>query len=156
MKTTFQAVLAISFLIACNATPAAWFQENAASAATAQPAPPPPPPPANEITGFAPDLTIHTTVDAISYLTIYGNFTDVAGASVVLSSDACEFDADIWYWDEETVVIELTSLGAPTQNRACAARQDSILEDTVTVTVTNSNQQTSPPIGATPQPVVVP
>jgi hypothetical protein len=111
--------------------------------------------PVTVITGFAADQVLHTTVDAVSYLTIYGSFSDVAGVSVA-SSSGCQYNADIFYWDEDTVVIEVISLGFPNPNQLGADKQ--ILTPVeVTVTVVNpTGQRSTSPFEADPTPDEVP
>lgn len=144
MKTSLATVL-VAGLLASGGLSVAWVLAASTSTAAAQP-PPPPPVPVNLITEIPADQTIHTTIDAVSYLYVYGDFSNPVDASVELQSGDCLFSASIYYSDDEVVIIEVVALGAPVSAQIKAARLEG---DDLTVTVGTSPPYT-PPAGTVP------
>lgn len=154
--TSLRAALVIGLLIVGAHSAGAWIHGDSATSSVAQLLPDPPTPlVGNVIYCFAPDQTLHTTVDAVSYLTLYGNFISISGASV--QSENCLYDATISYWDQGTVVLRVVSLGPP--GLKFVETEPNLLTDMITVTVTNPgppSQTSDPPASSDPQPDEVP
>lgn len=141
MKSLMTAAALVSlFLFTGEVVFAGWNSKvTSRSAAAITRVPTDPVPMTNTLYGCPPGQVIYPATGEVSYLIVDGDFYNVTG--VIVECDVCVFDAEVFYWDADTLVIELVSLGPLETVNINATLLDA--GSTVSVTATDTSTGTS-------------
>jgi hypothetical protein len=136
MRSRVTALLIASFLVTCGASAAAWL----VNANTANAAVPPQasrhdvPDGENNFTEFPPDQEVYSDYGEVAYVVAYGHFSDLGWGSIEIASAPFLYSSDLYYWDEEMVVIRVVSLG-PTRGTGLKAKTRDPADVDITVKI---------------------